>query len=72
MDYAAKFHQNLDAVYITKALDQDLSQQLTWTSSLLSSSIVISNGECLRATFLQPASFLEELNKHQGAVLHCI
>ena len=72
MGYAIEFYQNLDAVCITKASDQDLSQQLSRASSLLSLSLVASNGKCPRATFLQPASLVEESNRHQGAVLRCI
>ena len=72
MGYATEFHQNLDAVYITKASDQDPSQQLSRVSSSLSPSLVASDGECLRATFLQPAFLVEELNRYQGAVLRCV
>ena len=72
MGYATKFHQNLDVVCITKALDQDPSQQSSRASFLLSPSLLTSNGECPRATSLQPASLIEELNKHQRAVLRCI
>ena len=46
MGYTTKFHNNLDPVYITKALDEDPSQQLSRASSLLSPSLVVSNGEC--------------------------
>ena len=69
MGYATKFHQNLDAVCITKASDQDPSQQSSRASSLLNPSLVASDGECPRATSLQPASLVEESNRHQGAVL---
>ena len=72
MGYATEFHQNLDAVYITKASDQDPSQQSSRASSLLSSSLVASDGECPRATSLQPASLVEELKRHKGAVLYCV
>ena len=72
MGYATKFHQNLDAVCITKASDHDPSQQSSRASSSLSPSLVTSNDECPRATFLQPAFLVEELNRHQGAVLCCI
>ena len=72
MGYATEFHQNLDAVCITKALDQDPSQQLSRASSSLSPSLVASDGECPRATSLQPASLVEESNRHQGAVLRCV
>ena len=72
MDYATKFHQNFDAMCITKALDQDPPQQLSRASSSLSPLLVASDGECFRATFLQPASLVEESNRHQGAVLRCV
>ena len=72
MGYATKFHQNLDAVCITKASDQDPSQQSSRASSSLSPSLVASDGECPRATSLQPASLVEESNRHQGAVLRCV
>ena len=72
MGYATEFYQNLDAVCITKASDQDPSQQLSRASSLLSPSLVASNGECPRATSLQPTSFVEESNRHQGAVLRYV
>ena len=72
MGYATKFHQNLDAVCITIASDQDPSQQLSKTSSQLSFSLVASNGECIRATSLQPTSPVEESNRHQGAVLYYV
>ena len=64
IDYATKFHQNLDAVYIIKASDQDPSQKLSKASFLLSPLLVCSNGEFPRATSLQPASLVEESNKH--------
>ena len=72
MSYATEFYQNLNAVCITKALDQDLSQQLSRASSSLNPSLVASNSECPRATFLQPASLVEESNRHQGAMLRCV
>ena len=72
MGYATEFHQNLDAVCITKASDQDPFQQSSRVSSSLSSSLVASNGECPRAILLQPASLVEESNRHQGAVLCCV
>ena len=72
MGYATEFHQNLDAVCITKASDQDPSQQSSRASSSLSPSLVASDGECPRATSLQPASLVEESNRHQGAVLRYV
>ena len=51
---------------------QDLSQQSSRASSLLSFSQVAFNGECPRATSMQPASLVEELNRHQKIVLRCI
>ena len=72
MGYTTEFHQNFDAVCITKTSDQDLSQQLSRVFFLLSISLVASDGECPRTTFLQPASLVEESNKHQGAVLCCV
>ena len=72
MCYTTKFHQNLDAVCITKASDQDPSQQLSRASSLLSLSLVASNSECPRAISLQPTSFVEESNRHQRAMLCCV
>ena len=72
MDYATEFHQNLDTVCIIKALDQDPSQQLSRAFSLLSPPLVASNNECPKATSLQPASLMEESNRHQGAVLRYV
>ena len=72
MGYATEFHQNLDVVCITKASDQDPSQPLSRASSLLSPLLIASNDECPRATFLQPASYVEESNKQQGAMLCCV
>ena len=72
MGYAIEFYQNLDTVCITKALDQDPSQQLNRVSSSLNPSLVASKGEYPRATFLQPASFAEESNRHQGAMLRYV
>ena len=51
---------------------QDLAQQLNGASSLPSSSQVASDSEYPRVTSMQPASLVEELNRHQGAVLRCI
>ena len=72
MGYATEFYQNLDAMCITKASDQDPSQQLSKASSLLSPSLVVSDDKCPRATSLQPASLIKKSNKHQRAVLHYI
>ena len=72
MGYAIEFHQNLDVVCITKASNQNPSQQLSRTYSSLSLSQGASNGECPRASFLQLASLVEKSNRHQGAVLCCI
>ena len=72
MGYATKFYQNLDDVCIAKASDQNLSQQLSRTSSLLSSSLVASDNECPKATFLQTTSLIEVSNRHQGAVFWCV
>ena len=72
MGYAIEFYQNLDAVCITKALDQDLFQESSRASSSLSPSLVVSNGKCTRVISLQPASFVKESNRHQGAVLRCV
>ena len=72
MGYATEFHQNFDAVCITKASDQDPPQQLSRASSSLSPSPVSPDSECLRATSLQPTSLVEESNRHQGAMLCCI
>ena len=72
MGYATKFHQNLDAVCITKASDQDPSQQSSRVFSSLSPSLVASSDECPKATFLQPPSLIEESNRHQGTVLRCV
>ena len=51
---------------------QDLSHQLSRASSSPSPSQVASDGECPRATSMQPASLVEESNRHQGAVLRCV
>ena len=51
---------------------QDPSQQLSRAFSLLSPLQVASNSECPKATLMQPASLLEESNRHQGAVLCCV
>ena len=72
MGYATKFYHNFDAVYITKALDQNPSQQLSKASSLLSASLIASDGECPRATSLQPAFLVEESKRHQGAIFCCV
>ena len=64
MDYATKFHQNLDAICIPKALDQDLSRQLSKASFLLSPSLVASHSEYPRVISLQLAFLVKELNKH--------
>ena len=72
MGYATEFHQNLDAVYIIKASDQDPSQQSSRAFSSLSLSLVTSDSECPRAISLQLASLIEESNRHQGAVLCCV
>ena len=72
MSYITEFHQNFDDVYITKALDQDLSQLFNRASSLLSLLLVVSNGKCLRATLMKSASFLKKSNKHQGVMLCCV
>ena len=50
----------------------DLSQQSSKASSLLSPSLVASNGEYPRATLMQLAFFVEELNKQQSAIFCCI
>ena len=55
-----------------KSRIQDPSQQLSRVFSLLSLSQVASDGECPRATSMQPAFLLEESNRHQGAVLCCV
>ena len=72
MGYATEFHQNLDIVCITKASDQDPSQQSSRASSLLSLSLVAFDSECPRATSLQPASLIEVSNRHQGAVIRYV
>ena len=72
MGYATKFHQNLDVMCITKTSDQDPSQQLSRASSLLSPSLVVSNDECPKVISLQSASLVEELNRHQRAMLCCV
>ena len=72
MGYATKFYQNLNAVCITKASDQDPPQQLSRAFSLLCSSLVASNSECPTVTSLQPAFLVEELNRNQGAVLRYV
>ena len=72
ISYATKFHQNLNAICITKASDRDPSQQLNEVSFLLSPLPIASNYECARATSLQLVSLVEELNKHQEAVLRCV
>ena len=69
MGYATEFHQNRDAVCITKASNQNPSQQSSKASSSLSPLLVAFNGECPRATSLQLASLMEELNRHKGAIL---
>ena len=51
---------------------QDPSQQSSRASSSPSPSQVASDGKCPRATLMQLASFIEESNRQQGAVLHCI
>ena len=51
---------------------QDPSQQPSRAFSLPSSSQVASDGECPRATPMQPASLIEESNRDQGAVLPCV
>ena len=51
---------------------QDPSQQSSRASSSPSPSQVASDGECPRATSMQPASLVEESNRHQGAVLRCV
>ena len=60
MGYANKFYQTINTVCIAKAFDQDSSQQLSRAFSLLSPSLVASNGEGPRATSMQPASFIEK------------
>ena len=72
MDYATKFHQNFDIMYIVKVLDQDLSQQLSRASSLLSPILVVSDGKCPRAILLQPAFLVKESNWYQGAIFCCV
>ena len=72
MGYATKFHQNLDTIYIAKALDQDLSQKLSRVSFLLSFSLVAYNDKCPRMILLQQASLIEESNKYQGDVLYYV
>ena len=51
---------------------QDSTQQLSRASSLPSFSQIASNGECPRATSMQPASLVKESNRYQGAVLCCV
>ena len=51
---------------------QDPSQQLSRDSFLLNLSFIVSNGECPRITLIQPASPIEESNKHQRAVLRYV
>ena len=51
---------------------QDTSQQPSRAFSSPSLSQVASNSECPRAKSMQPASLLEESNRHQGAVLRCV
>ena len=48
---------------------QDPSQQSSRASFSPSPSQVASDSECPRATLIQPASLVEESNKHQKAVL---
>ena len=64
MGYVTEIHQNLDDMCIAKATDQDSSQELSRTSSLLSFSLVASNSECRKATSLQIASLVEESNRY--------
>ena len=64
MGYVTEFYQNLDIMCIAKALDQDLSQQLSKVSSLLSLSSIASDGKCPRARLLQPAFLVEESNRY--------
>ena len=51
---------------------QDPAQQSSRAFSLPSLLQVASDGECPRATSMQPASLVEESNRHQGAVLRCV
>ena len=51
---------------------QDPSQQPSRASSSPNSSQVASNGEYPRATSMQSASLVKELNRYQGAVLRYV
>ena len=51
---------------------QDPTQQSSRAFSSPNLSQVVSDGKCPRATSMQPASLVEESNRHQGAVLCCV